>query len=71
MDIISAPIRKTAKERRIEELLSKLKPGDTLIIPELSRLVRSTLPCLSLNNQFSANVESRVSGENNKLIDKG
>ena len=33
--------RKTKKERRIDELLSKLKKDDTLIISELSRLGRS------------------------------
>jgi DNA invertase Pin-like site-specific DNA recombinase len=34
--------RKDKKERRIEELLSKLQSGDTLIVSELSRLGRST-----------------------------
>jgi DNA invertase Pin-like site-specific DNA recombinase len=33
--------RKAKKERRIDELLSKLKKGDSLIISELSRLGRS------------------------------
>ena len=33
--------RKTKKERRIDELLNKLKKDDTLIISELSRLGRS------------------------------
>ena len=33
--------RKTLKHRRIEELLSKLNKGDTLIVSELSRLGRS------------------------------
>ncbi|MGA2404499.1 MAG: recombinase family protein [Syntrophobacteraceae bacterium] len=33
--------RKTTKERRIDELLSRLNKGDTLIVSELSRLGRS------------------------------
>ena len=33
--------RKTPKERRIDELLDLIKEGDTLIVPELSRLGRS------------------------------
>lgn len=33
--------RKTAKERRVDELLSLLNKGDTLIVSELSRLGRS------------------------------
>jgi len=33
--------RKTTKQRRVEELLENLEPGDTLIVSELSRLARS------------------------------
>ncbi len=33
--------RKTTKERRIDELLNKMKEGDVLVVPELSRLGRS------------------------------
>ena len=33
--------RKSTKERRIDELLSILKPGDTVIVSELSRIGRS------------------------------
>jgi DNA invertase Pin-like site-specific DNA recombinase len=42
-DFISIEIssRRSMKERRIEELLGKLEPGDTLIVSELSRLGRS------------------------------
>jgi len=33
--------QKTTKQRRVDELLEKLKDGDTLIVSELSRLARS------------------------------
>jgi DNA invertase Pin-like site-specific DNA recombinase len=39
---IAMSSRKTPKQRRIEELLTKLKTADTLIISELSRVGRST-----------------------------
>ena len=39
---IEVSSRRTLKERRIEELLSRLHSGDTLIVSELSRLGRST-----------------------------
>ncbi len=44
--------RKSQKERRIEELLSKLKTGDTLIISELSRLGRSTSEVIDIVNEL-------------------
>jgi DNA invertase Pin-like site-specific DNA recombinase len=42
--------RKTQKQRRIEELISRLKPSDTLIVTELSRLGRSTAEVIALIN---------------------
>ena len=44
--------RKTEKERRIEELMSKLDTGDTLIISELSRLGRSIHEVIGLVNNL-------------------
>ena len=44
--------RKTAKERRIEELTSRLKKDDTLIVSELSRLGRSLSEVVLLVEQF-------------------
>jgi DNA invertase Pin-like site-specific DNA recombinase len=41
-DFIAISSRKDRRARRIEELLEKLKSGDTLIVTELSRLGRST-----------------------------
>jgi DNA invertase Pin-like site-specific DNA recombinase len=44
--------RRTLKERRIEELLSQLHSGDTLIVSELSRLGRSTAEVINLVNHL-------------------
>jgi len=44
--------RRSKKERRIDELLSKLKTGDTLIISELSRLGRSTSEVIDIVNEL-------------------
>jgi len=41
------------------------------LFPSFLAWEQSTLPCISLNNQLSANVESHASGENNQLIEKG
>jgi len=42
--------RKTQKQRRIDELVSRLNPNDTLIVTELSRLGRSTAEVIALIN---------------------
>jgi DNA invertase Pin-like site-specific DNA recombinase len=47
--------RHTLKERRIEELLSRLESGDTLIVSELSRLGRSTSEVIGLVNNLVKN----------------
>jgi len=39
---VSMSSRRTPQERRIDELLERLIPGDTLLVTELSRLGRST-----------------------------
>ena len=44
--------RKTSTERRIEELLHRLEPGDTLIVTELSRLGRNTAEIIALVNEL-------------------
>ena len=44
--------RKDRKQRRIEEVLQKLSPGDTLIVSELSRLGRSTGEVIELVNEL-------------------
>jgi len=47
--------RKSTKERRIDELRSKLQSGDVLIVAELSRLGRNMLETLNIINELSEN----------------
>lgn len=42
--------QKSSKQRRIDELINRLNPSDTLIVTELSRLGRSTAEVISLIN---------------------
>ena len=44
--------RRTAAERRLDELFQRLKAGDTLIVTELSRLGRSTGQVISLIDEL-------------------
>lgn len=46
--------RRSAKERRIDELLSALKSGDRLVVSELSRLGRSTGEVIQLVKELTA-----------------
>jgi DNA invertase Pin-like site-specific DNA recombinase len=52
--------RKNQKERRIEELKTKLQRGDTLIAAELSRLGRNMLETLNIINEVAENGVSIV-----------
>jgi DNA invertase Pin-like site-specific DNA recombinase len=52
---ISISSRKNRRDRRIEELLEKLSPGDTLVVTELSRLGRSTGEVITLIDELVAN----------------
>jgi DNA invertase Pin-like site-specific DNA recombinase len=52
--------RKSTKERRIDELRSKLQSGDILIVAELSRLGRNMLETLNIINELSENEISIV-----------
>ena len=57
--------RKTSKQRRIDELLTKLSDLDTLIVTELSRLGRSTAKVIDLVNQLvSRNIRVIVIKQN-------
>lgn len=47
--------QKPSKQRRIDELINRLNPSDTLIITELSRLGRSTAAVISLINTLVEN----------------
>lgn len=44
--------RVSLRERRIEELLAKLEPGDTLIVSELSRIGRSLGEIIEILNKL-------------------
>jgi DNA invertase Pin-like site-specific DNA recombinase len=52
---ISISSRKNRRDRRIEELLEKLMPGDLLVVTELSRLGRSTGEVITLIDELVAN----------------
>lgn len=56
---ITISSKKTAKQRRIEDVLEKLADSDTLIVTELSRLGRSTAEVITLVNELVAR-NSRV-----------
>ena len=47
---ITMTSRKTAGERRVDEVVSRLQQGDTLIVTELSRLGRNTAEIILLVN---------------------
>ncbi len=47
--------RRTSRERRIDELLARLRDGDVLLVAELSRLGRNMFEVINLINQLSAN----------------
>jgi len=47
--------RKDTKQRRIDELLTKLKAGDTLIVSELSRLGRSVGQVITIVDELIKN----------------
>ncbi len=47
---ITMTSRKTAAQRRIDEVLARLQRGDTLIVTELSRLGRNTAEVILLVN---------------------
>ena len=49
---VTVSSRKTSKQRRIDELLTKLTNSDTLIVTELSRLGRSTAEVIALVNEL-------------------
>jgi len=51
---------KGEKERRIDEFLSRLQKGDTLLVAELSRLGRNMLQTLNIINELSEKEVSLV-----------
>ena len=61
-EFIDAEVSSTKgeKERRINELLSRLQKGDTLLVAELSRLGRNMLQTLNIINELSEKEVSLV-----------
>jgi DNA invertase Pin-like site-specific DNA recombinase len=51
---ITMSSRKTSKQRRIDEVLERLRDSDTLIVTELSRVGRSTAEVIALINELVA-----------------
>lgn len=56
-DFIEATLssRASRRERRIDDLVTQLQPGDTLMVTELSRLGRSTVEVIALINTLLTN----------------
>jgi DNA invertase Pin-like site-specific DNA recombinase len=52
---VEASSQKTQKERKIDVLLSDLHKGDSLLVPELSRLGRNMLEVLNIINALADN----------------
>ena len=52
--------RQTAAKRRIDELLSKLSSGDTIIVSELSRIGRSIKETLNIIESISKKKKARL-----------
>ena len=63
------------KNRKLGDLIKKLKPGDILVVPELSRLARSVSQILEIINITTQNgitlyalKENFCNNDNNKLV---
>jgi DNA invertase Pin-like site-specific DNA recombinase len=75
---INISSRKTLKQRRIDELVEKLNPDDTLVVTELSRLGRSTSEVIDIVNALviklvrvviiKQNLDIKKSDMNSKII---
>jgi DNA invertase Pin-like site-specific DNA recombinase len=63
--------RKDRKQRRIEEILQELSPGDTLVVSELSRLGRSTGEVIALVNELVRKKVRFVAIKQNLNINNG
>ena len=61
--------RKNQHERRIDELLTRLNPGDTLLVTELSRLGRSTGQIIALIDELVHNDIRIISIEQQLIFD--
>ena len=67
---ITISSRKNRHERRINELMDKLNPGDTLLVTELSRLGRSTGQVINLIDELVNNGIHIIVAKQNLTLDK-
>ena len=67
---LSMSSRKSQRERRIDELLSRLDEGDTLFVTELSRLGRSTEQVINLIDELVNNDIRIIVIKQNLTLDK-
>ena len=67
---LSMSSRKSQRERRIDELLSRLDEGDTLFVTELSRLGRSTGQVINLIDELVNNDIRIIVIKQNLTLDK-
>lgn len=58
--VLEMSSRKSTKDRRIDELLERLNPGDTVIISELSRLGRSIKETLNTIETVLSEKQARI-----------
>jgi len=67
---ISMSSRRSQHDRRLDELLARLDPGDTLLVTELSRLGRSTGQVISLIDDLLAGDVRIVVIKQNLMLDR-
>ena len=67
---ISISSRRSSRDRRLDELLERLTPGDTLLVTELSRLGRSTGQVISLIDDLLAQQVRVVVIKQNLMLDR-
>jgi DNA invertase Pin-like site-specific DNA recombinase len=68
---IAISSQKNRSDRRIDELLEKLKPGDTLLVTELSRLGRSTGQVIHLIDELLNMGIRIIVAKQHLILDKG
>jgi DNA invertase Pin-like site-specific DNA recombinase len=67
---INMSSRRSQQDRRLDELLARLDPGDTLLVTELSRLGRSTGQVISLIDDLLAQAVQVVVIKQNLTLDR-
>ena len=67
---INMSSRRSQQDRRLDELLARLDPGDTLLVTELSRLGRSTGQVISLIDDLLAQAVRVVVIKQNLTLDR-